>query len=60
MTILEQLATTANSRVAEMIETRRQDAPPPTVVGWNNEPGWDNWAQKPKPFKKKTIYFRDR
>lgn len=60
MTILEQLATTTITQVAEMIEARRQHTPSPTVVGWNNKSSWDNWAQKPKPFKKKTIYFRNR
>ncbi|GAA3126244.1 hypothetical protein JOF29_002578 [Kribbella aluminosa] len=60
MTILEQLAATDSSYVAEMIEARRQEPRPPAVVGWNNKSSWDNWAQKPKPFKKKTIYFRNR
>lgn len=60
MTILEQLATTDSGCVAEMIEARRQETPLPAVVGWNNKSSWDNWAQKPKPFKKKTVYFRNR
>jgi hypothetical protein len=60
MTILEQLATTDSTDVAEMIVARRQEATPPAIVGWNNKSSWDNWAQKPKPFKKKTVYFRNR
>jgi hypothetical protein len=60
MTILEQLATTESADVAEMIKARRQEEPAPAVVGWNNKSSWDNWAQKPKPFKKKTVYFRNR
>lgn len=62
MTILEQLATTDEAYVADMIEARREsapegDVPDRTLVGWNNKPAWDNWAQKPNPFKKKRIYF---
>ncbi len=62
MTILEQLATATDGQVADMITARRESAPnhePPdrTLVGWNNKPSWDNWAQKPKPFKKKRVYF---
>lgn len=65
MTILEQLATTEEGYVAEMIVARREatpdgEVPDRTLEGWNNKPGWDNWAQKPKPFKKKTVYFRNR
>jgi hypothetical protein len=60
MTILERLASTDSAEVAQMIEARRQETPPPAVVGWNNKSSWDNWAQKPKPFKKKTVYFRNR
>lgn len=60
MTILEKLANTGTAVVAEMIEARRQEVPSPAVVGWNNKSSWDNWAQKPKPFKKKTVYFRNR
>ncbi|WP_328995780.1 hypothetical protein OG394_14060 [Kribbella sp. NBC_01245] len=63
MTILEQLATTDEAYIADMIEARRKSAPERegpdgTLVGWNNKSSWDNWAQKPKPFKKKTVYFR--
>jgi hypothetical protein len=65
MKILEQLATTDETYVADMIEARRQAAPEGevpdrTLEGWNNKSGWDNWAQKPPPFKKKTVYFRNR
>jgi hypothetical protein len=60
MTILEELATTDSTVVAEMIEARRQETPGPAAAGWNNKSSWDNWAQKPKPFKKKTVYFRNR
>ena len=60
MTILEQLATTESTCVADMIAARRRSAPDRRVVGWNNKPSWDNWAQRPKPFKKRTIYFRNR
>lgn len=65
MTILERLATTDETYVADMIKARREaspvrETPDRTLEGWNNKPSWDNWAQKPKPFKKKTIYFRNR
>lgn len=34
----------------------------PTAQWWGGTTSQprDNWAQKPKPFKKKIIYFRDR
>lgn len=62
MTILEQLATAPEGQVADMIAARRESMPAPetpdrTLVGWDNRPSWDNWAQKPKPFKKKRVYF---
>lgn len=64
MTILEQLATTQVPEIAHMIEARRvppsEDATErPNAAGkWENQPAWDNWTQKPPPFKKKTLYFK--
>lgn len=65
MNILEQLATTQVSEIADMIYERRvppadDDASvqPGTVGKWDNKPTWDNWTQKPPPFTKKTVYFK--
>jgi hypothetical protein len=64
MTILERLATTQEPVIAEMIKTRREPSDeenlntPRMENDWDNRPAWDNWTQKPPPFKKKTNYFR--
>lgn len=66
MTILERLATTQVSEIADMIDARRtpstdEPADGPSMGGkWDNRPGWDNWTQKPPPFKKKTVYFKNK
>lgn len=65
MNILEQLSATQDPVVRKMIEAHRKSVledyvSRPPVANFDNQPTWDNWSKKPDPFKKKTIYFRNK
>jgi len=63
MTILEELATTSDPVIMELLaahrgSARRGDTRPARANGFDNRPSWDNWSKAAPKFSKKRVYFR--